>query len=89
MGGGKGVAKSSLALEGSVRCEHAPLVGRSLPLACFPMGTEKQLALAAKRLVGMARAPVGTGSAKAALLTADEVAEINVLLRDTRLAETA
>ena len=33
---------------------------QDLPLACFPMGTEKQLALAAKRLVGMARAPVGT-----------------------------
>ena len=49
---------------------------QELPLACFPMGTEKQLALAAKRLVGMARAPVGTGSAKAALLTVEEVAEI-------------
>ena len=49
---------------------------QELPLACFPMGTEKQLALAAKRLVGMARAPVGTGSAKAALLTVDQVLQV-------------
>eukprot|EP01043_Picozoa_sp_COSAG02_P104020 COSAG02_NODE_40016_length_410_cov_0.659164_1_plen_102_part_01 len=30
---------------------------QDLPLASFQMGTAKQLALAAKRLVGMARAP--------------------------------
>ena len=42
------------------------------------MGTAKQLALTAKRLVGMARAPVGTGSAKAALLIRNKYGFVGV-----------
>ena len=68
-----------MAVLGDEELTGLPLSGgpwQDLPLACFPMGTEKQLALAAKRLVGMARAPVGTGSAKAALLTVDQVLQV-------------
>ena len=40
------------------------------------MGTAKQLAATSRKFVGMARAPVGTGSAKAALLTVEEVLQV-------------